>query len=708
MTLTAQPAETDSVSARSIWIGEERSRSWGYRKSLDGLRAIAVFVVLGYHAGIDVFGAGFVGVDLFFVLSGFVVTNAILVEVERTGSVRLRRFYARRIRRLMPAAVTTIVGTCLLYLLVFPLLQRLEVVGDAQASLLYVANWYAISESNDYFAVAEDASPFLHFWSLAIEEQFYFLFPLLVLVLLAAQRWANHRRAALIVLPVLGLASLAAQLTLGGSDASRAYYGTDARLYQVLVGCTLAYALTNRSAVRIRRWIPALGSFLALAAFGVIATPQIDVSVSHRGVVAAAVAGLLVLALELDVQGPLPRLLARPTILYLGSISYGIYLWHWPVILTVREVTDLGPWPLAIVGAVIACALASLSYHVLEDPIRRSAALTNHPRLVIGVGLAVPLVAAITVVPSALQSSAQPRVARPAPTLEISGPAGDPSSLAAPVPPIDFASVRNARVQSPRCVPGDVETCSIRVGGGPTVVLIGDSHAQMYLPAIEEIAERNDWTLSANVVAGCPWQTGLVPRSDQTPERRETCAALRSPWYRGDLPRLDPDIIILVTRSWDDDELGDVIRPADAALVDAPLDEVHRTTSARTVDTLAAATDATIVVIEPTPLADFDPLTCLSGATTVGECAFASAAAPTAEDAALRDIDLSDEQVTSIDFDLIVCPTEPVCVPVIDDTPVWRDSHHLTIDFVRRRARTFEAKLYESGAFDDVPTMVDG
>ncbi len=165
-----------------------------YRPDLDGLRSIAVYLVLLFHTGLGWAKGGFIGVDLFFVLSGFLVTSVLLSEIERDGRFRLGRFYARRVRRLLPAAVVTIVATCLTFTVLWSVVRRLDVIGDAQASLLYYANWHFIAESGDYFAADVEASPFLHFWSLSIEEQFYVFFPILLLALSKVGRRAHARR----------------------------------------------------------------------------------------------------------------------------------------------------------------------------------------------------------------------------------------------------------------------------------------------------------------------------------------------------------------------------------------------------------------------------------------------------------------------------------------------------------------------------------
>ena len=157
------------------------SRAWGARPALDGLRTVAVYLVVLFHAGASWFDGGFVGVDLFFVLSGFLVTTILLEELSSTGRLSLLRFYDRRVRRLLPAAVLLIVVVSAVSLLVLSSVQRDLFIADARAALLYFANWHFLNESRDYFgAETFDASPFLHFWSLSIEEQYYFVFPLLL------------------------------------------------------------------------------------------------------------------------------------------------------------------------------------------------------------------------------------------------------------------------------------------------------------------------------------------------------------------------------------------------------------------------------------------------------------------------------------------------------------------------------------------------
>jgi peptidoglycan/LPS O-acetylase OafA/YrhL len=308
------------VAATTAVPGHETSPPgrWQYQPALDGLRTLAVYAVVAFHGGLDLFGGGFIGVDLFFVLSGFLVTSVLLDGVEQHGRVRLFRFYARRIKRLLPAAGTCIVLTAAAFVLVAPPAARDNVLGGAQGAFLYVANWQFLAELTDYFAAEDDPSPFLHFWSLAIEEQFYLLFPaLLVGAFALGRRWG---RVPVVVTATLGglmAASVLRQVTTAPGDERYAYYATDARLYQLLAGATLACALWWFPQVAARWPVPRAVGVAALAGLGVAVTSWWDLSPSNRGLLATVLAVALVGSLSVDRDGPLAW--AYPPMLTLGS-----------------------------------------------------------------------------------------------------------------------------------------------------------------------------------------------------------------------------------------------------------------------------------------------------------------------------------------------------------------------------------------------------
>jgi peptidoglycan/LPS O-acetylase OafA/YrhL/lysophospholipase L1-like esterase len=366
--------------------GPERG-ALGHRRGLDGLRGLAVVAVVVYHGGFSWAKGGFLGVSTFFTLSGFLITTLALDERRRTAGIDLRAFWRRRFRRLLPASLAAIALALVVALAVGDHTQRTNMPGDVAGALAYVANWRFLLADQSYGDLFADPSPLLHFWSLAIEEQFYLLFPLIVGgVWWLARRpgsqttsggeRADHRRLAA-VLGGLAVVSLAATL-VGGFDHEHVYMGTVTRAFEILAGCLLAvgvHGLATRGWLDRRgptqRGVAIAGAVtmgLAVVAWTTVA--QSDDALYQGGLALYALASAVTVLAACLVAGPLPIVLRSRPLVRLGEISYGVYLYHWPIFLWLRQGTDWAIWPRFVVGVALALAAAEVSARVLERPVR--------------------------------------------------------------------------------------------------------------------------------------------------------------------------------------------------------------------------------------------------------------------------------------------------------------------------------------------------
>jgi peptidoglycan/LPS O-acetylase OafA/YrhL len=372
----------------------------GHLPALDGIRALAVLGVLAFHGGISWLPGGFLGVDAFFVLSGYLITTLLLQEWQRSGTIRLRAFWGRRARRLLPALLALLVFvSCYAAFAVpgtFPGLR-----GDALATLFYVANWHFILNGSNYFAQTGPVSPLTHTWSLAIEEQFYLVWP--VVVLLVLRMWRGLRPLWwLAVAGTLGSALEMALLFRAGASTTRLYDGTDTHAQSVLLGTVLALGLAllaeRKGALETgvaRRWQPAprlttgVGRDTVAAAAGWVGVVGSIVLWSHiRGtspllyqggfLLAGLAAAGVVASAVLCPNGLLSRTLSVQPLPALGRISYGVYLWHYPLFLWVDgQRTGLEGYALFATRCAVTLVVASASYVAIERPIRRGRLLAG-------------------------------------------------------------------------------------------------------------------------------------------------------------------------------------------------------------------------------------------------------------------------------------------------------------------------------------------
>ncbi|WP_191496403.1 acyltransferase family protein [Mycobacterium simulans] len=381
------------VGRLAIWDQPERRSGI---PALNGLRAIAVALVLVGHGGIPGVNGGFIGVDIFFVLSGFLITSLLLDELGRTGRIDLTGFWIRRARRLLPALVLMVlIVAAARELLPYQALTGLR--SDAIAAFLWIANWRFVVQKTDYFTQGAPPSPLQHTWSLGVEEQYYFVWPLLLIavtLLLAARAkryfaktTVGHVRFTTFVIATLGAIASAAAAVVFTSDTTRdrIYFGTDTRAQALLVGAAASALLVRdwpslnrgwclirtRWARRIARLLPVVG-LAGLAAVTHYATGS--AGEFRRGLlIVVAIAAILVVApVAMEQRGLVARILAWRPLVWLGTISYGVYLWHWPIFLALNG-ERTGWTGLALFGArcAVTVAVAFASWWLIEQPIRR-------------------------------------------------------------------------------------------------------------------------------------------------------------------------------------------------------------------------------------------------------------------------------------------------------------------------------------------------
>jgi peptidoglycan/LPS O-acetylase OafA/YrhL len=650
-----------------------------FRADIEGLRAVAVGLVVLWHAGAPLLSGGFVGVDVFFVISGYLITTALAAEVAAHGRLSLRRFWARRAKRLLPSATLVLLAALLLSYLLLPDIRWPDTAADVLSSAGYLINWRLAAQSVDYLAAEQAPSIVQHYWSLAVEEQFYLLWP----VLLTLVAWRVRRRGgppgafgrlATGTVLAVGAASLAWSVLMVQTEPGRAYFATTTRIWELAVGALLAWwprRWPGGTAAGAAGWIglaAVLGSAVTIDAATPFPGPAaLPATLGTALVIAAGPAGR---------YGP-AALLRQPPLQFLGGISYTLYLWHWPLLVALTARLEHPGVPARLAVVALAVGLAQLTSRYVERPIWHARGLASRPRAALAVGAActVLTVSAALAFPVAAVPPARPGdAARPA-----GGIVPDPARARADLPSVyaDGCHASQADTVVRTCAYGPPDATA-------TVALVGDSHAAQWVPALQAVARARNWRLVTHTKSSCPVLDVEVALTVGAGRRPYDSCVRWNRALRRTLAEERPDLIVTSSYTYTAISHGRPLRGADNDRI--MVAALRRTWT-------ALATVAPVVVLRDTPAPGRDIADCVSGHRDRPE----SCAVPRAE--ALAGI--GPLQVTAaaglpgvrlVDLTDTVCPAAR-CAPVIGGVLVYRDAHHLTATYAGTLAPRLDALL---------------
>lgn len=667
-----------------------------FRPDIEGMRAVAIGLVLLYHAGLPWLPGGFVGVDVFFVISGFLITGLLLREIENTGRVSLATFYARRAKRLLPATALVLLAASALTYYFLPVTDRRVFGWDIVSAAAYVANWRFADRSVDYLAEGIGASPVQHFWSLAVEEQFYVVWPLLIVaVLLVARRVRKPARALLgPALLLVAVPSFLWSVVETSRNPEAAFFTTTTRLWELAVGAGVAIALPH-----IRR-IPARPATV-LAAVGLVAITAsavlFDGSMAWPGHMAAVpVLGTaaVIAGGEVARNAGVGRLLSAKVMVWVGGLSYSLYLWHWPLLIAATAYFDgnLGvKRGLAVV--LLAVIPAWISLLLVENPLRFAKRLKSTPlSLSVGsnftaVGVAAGLALVLLVPSTSSISSTPPRGAAvvldnpeqagelwTASTADQILPSPESATLDVPVSYAEGCQQKQQIDEVVVCEYGDPSSAQ-------TIALVGDSKALQWQPVLDQVATHRDWRLVTMTKSACGFYDGTI---EYDGEVYSSCIA----WNNGvmeELAALRPDVVL-------------TSQVAGAALTD-PQDASSAATPESMVDALesrwaqVSALGIPVIAIANNPSPKGEVYECVAENTEdLSTCAFSDEGSRTPEvQRAAADLVPG---TAFLDLNDVICPGG-MCPAVLGDVLVYRQGSHLTKTFVESTRPILEPRLVE-------------
>jgi peptidoglycan/LPS O-acetylase OafA/YrhL len=691
----------------------------GFRPDVEGLRAVAIATVVAYHFQLPPFTGGFVGVDVFFVISGFVITAMLLRERDQSGRTSLRSFYARRARRILPAAAVVLSATTVATFVLLGAATGRATAHDAIAAALFYANVHFAHTGHNYLTLSVPPSPLVHFWSLSIEEQFYFLWPgLLALVALAARRRRALALGSLLV--VVWAASTWYSVALTSTNGTAAFYSSLARAGELALGGLVAVA-----APHLRRVPPILAGALSWAGLvAVLASAMLVRTSAWPG--ASVLWPTLATATVIAVGEAAPAwsaravLGSRPMVL-LGAISYSLYLWHWPIYaLTTQRLGYTPAWWWRVALLAVAVVVAVASYRLLEDPVRRSRRLARRPglSLVVGAGCIATSIAVASACLAAVPREAN--LLAPAPAANSSAltaaleMASTQSALGRPIVPLsnlsgDFPSVAFDRgclisFSAAGAATGRPSDCSFGDRSSPrTLVLFGDSNADMWVAAFDELGRLDHFRVELLARASC--QLPDLPLWNPALHAPGTACTEFRAWAISEIGRLHPFATVLADYEyglrWDYSD--SLVSTDDAA---AGLTRTIRQ---------VAATGTTTFFMGMAPAVFSDPGQCLhihggdigacaspvacltSAGRASSTCAFDPASGRTWASVERLPATVAAGGGRLVDVTRLFC-TESACPPVVSRIVVNYDLRHVTMHYTRYVALVLGAILDSDGA----------
>lgn len=644
----------------------------GFRPDIEGLRAVAILLVVIYHAGVPFVSGGYIGVDVFFVLSGYLITGLLVNELDGSGRIDFARFYARRARRLLPAAALVIVVTMLAANFVYSPQGLRESATAAVTMSVYLSNVWFARDSTDY--LADNAAPnvFLHSWSLSVEEQFYLVWPIFMLLTFRWVRGGDSRRRLMLAMAGLAMVSFAGCVWMTSVLQPWAFFGSPLRAWEFALGGLAALV----PAQAIGRWRI---SPVALQLSGLLIVLACGLGFDHDTRFPGAIAAVPVLGTAIALLGftasPASigqRLLGSGLMQWIGQRSYSWYLWHWPVLILGRTLIDdpSAVQTLAMVG--LSLLLADLSLRGFENPIRFNPRLSRSSMASIGLGLMLSVACAISSLAWRMYATNQADTPEMAQFLDVR------EEL-----PVIYES--DCHLSFPETEPVD---CAFGVpDASKTVVLVGDSHAAHWFPALESIAKRQGWRLVPFTKSACP--LAPVPIFNTSLGRiYEECAE----WQRNVMARiitLRPSLVVIgqsnYVRQGDDESPGNL---------DPETWELAK------VNLFRSLTQAGLTTVEigMAPRPDFDVPSCLARSERFPgrdiHCSFMRTGEGQATQALTEDAAEDFRRVKVVDMSVAICPESP-CEPISPSTGVvrFRDEDHLSVDYSLELAPVLERAL---------------